>query len=472
MSSGHSRKLTRRFAVRTALRFTLLLAIGVAVAAVGVFLGLRHSLLRETDEILEGDIREFQQHLSDAKWEGELLKSELHREVHGRASQKVFYRLFGPDGEERWTIPQAYAGRLAVPENVIRRSLDGHRAHMVLPLSGEADCMTLVSPALLADGQRGVCQVGMSLGGVNQRLVKYGSVLAGIWLAVVAVGALVSYRLTQGPLNQLRAMTARVREISASALHLRLPRAGTDDEFDALAETLNEMLERLQDSVRRLNQFTADAAHELRSPVSRLRMAADVALSGDDPSERSRAALEDIISQADGLTSLVNSLLFLAREGAGREAAKMQDVDAAELVDETASLYAAVAEDKGLTLDSSGVDAARVRGDRQRLLRAIGNLLENAIQYTAPGGTITLAGRIDGHAYTFAVSDTGCGISASDLPHVFDRFYRTDASRQASGAGLGLSIVQAIAQAHDGNVIVESEPGRGSTFRLTIPLAS
>lgn len=462
----------RRFAVRTTLRFTLLLAIGVAVAAIGVFLGLRHSLLRETDEILEGDIRKFQKHLADPKWEGEFLKSELRREVLGRASQKVFYRLFRPDGREQWTIPEAYAGKLLPPEDAIRRSLAGRRSHLTLPLPGESDCMTLVNPARLADGKNRACQIGISLANVDRRLVKYASILGALWLAVVAAGALISYRSTQGPLRQLQAMTARVREISATALDLRLPTTGAADEFDALAETLNEMLQRLENAVKHLNQFTADAAHELRSPVARLRMAADVALSNSEAPEASRAAFEDIIHQADGLTSLANRLLFLAQEGAGQKTATMQAMDAAELLSEATSLYVAVVEDKGLTLKSSEVKDATIRGDRQRLLRAIGNLVENAIQYTAPGGTITLAGHIHGDAYTFAVSDTGCGIPSKDLPHAFDRFYRADTSRQAGGAGLGLSIVKTIAGAHGGNVTVESQPGLGSTFRLTIPLAS
>ena len=471
MSSDPRGRFIRRFAVRTTLRFTLLVAVGTAVAAVGVFLGLRHSLLRETDEILEGDIREFQLHLSDPKWEGELLVSELAREVQGRESQKVFYRLFGPDGRELWTIPQEHAGKLLPSEEDIRHSLAGHRSHLVLPVPGEADCMTLVNPARLPDGRDGVCQVGMSLGQINRRLQKFALVLGAIWLAVVVAGALISYRSTQGPLGQLRTMTARVREISATELHLRLPKNGTNDEFDTLAETLNEMLERLQDAVRRLNQFTADAAHELRSPVARLRMAADVALSGSENSEASQTALQDIIRQADGLTSLVTHLLFLAREGDGHGAANMQDVDAAELLDETASVYTAAADDKGTRIDHSEFEAARVRGDRQRLLQAIGNLVMNAIQYTPPGGTVTLAGAIDGDTYSFTVSDTGCGISETDLPHIFDRFYRADVSRHTAGAGLGLSIVQAIARSHGGAVTVESEPGRGSTFRLTIPLA-
>ncbi len=471
MSCDPKRSFFREFAVRTTLRFTLLLALGMTVAAVGVFLGLRHSLLRETDEALEGDMYEFEQRLADPQWSEGFLKSELLREVGGRGTQQMLYRLFDPDDRPAWTVLPELADWWLPPSAAVHSAAAGRREHLVLPDDGHGDSITLLAPALLPDGQSRACQISISLAPMNRRLVKYALVLGAIWVAVVGAGAFISYRSALRPLRQIRAMTERAREISASSLHLRLPETGVADELDALARMLNEMLDRLQDSVRRLDQFTADAAHELRSPVARVRMAANVALSDRQDAQACRIACEDILRQADDLTALLNQLLFLAREGETGDALTMQELETAELLAEMASLYQAVAEDEGKCLCREAAAAATLRGDRKRLLQALGNLVENALRHTPRGGTITLAGQMEGAEYVFTVRDTGSGIAAEHLPHIFDRFYRADPARHDAGVGLGLSIVQAIARAHGGRVTAESKLGCGSTFRLIIPLA-
>jgi len=313
----------------------------------------------------------------------------------------------------------------------------------------------------------------MSLRQVHERMAKYAYVFLGVGAAVVAAGGLASYRLLRRPIARMHAITTEARAISARSLDQRLRVTGAGDEFDDLAATLNEMLDRLAASVRSLERFVADAAHELRSPVARLRAAAEVALRSPRLSlAEARATLADICRQADAMTRLVDDLLLLAREEAGPPTASGERVDAAALLEEVVGLYEGAAEEKGLDLRLVSAEAGTVRGRRQRLLRALGNLIDNAVKFTPPGGRVEVGGSADGTVYRFAVSDTGPGIPPDHLPHVFERFYRSEPARGTGGTGLGLSIVQAIARAHGGEVAVESEPGRGSRFTLTLPLAS
>ena len=470
MSSDLERRFWRRFSVRTTLGFVLLLAAAVVVAFLLFRYGLHRSLERELDEVLEGDVRELVYHLASPKWLESLLKEELGHEVAGRSEHGLFFRLYEASGDVRWTIPPSESVGYLPPPEALQQVLQGHRQHLRHPQGGHPDALSVLYPVPQPDGSWRACQVGVSTGQIRERLAKYTYVFGGVGAAIVAVGAVAVHLLLRLPLGRLRAILGEVRTITASALDRRLALSGAGDEFDDLSRTLNDMLRRLEVSVQGLERFAGDAAHELRGPVARLRMAAETALHGNTSRDECAAALADVADQADRLADLIEDLLFLVLQDGGASAGRMEDLDAAALLAETLSLYEGVAEERGVTLALAAPDPACVRGHRQHLLRALGNLAENAVRLTEAGGRVDLGGRADATAYHFSVRDTGCGIAPAHLPRVFERFYRTDAARSdQGGTGLGLSIVSAIAKAHGGDVTVKSEPGKGSLFTLTIP---
>ncbi|NIA20432.1 MAG: hypothetical protein GWP05_00335 [Anaerolineaceae bacterium] len=471
MSSRVKKKPLRQYAVRTTLGFTCLLAVAVAITSVALYWALSHGLYRETDEVQEGDIREFVRHLTDSRRDETFLKSELNHEVASRAGQRVFYRLFDSAGRELWTVPESMSGRCLPPADVVANSLAGGREHLKIPVADGPDYLTLVFPVIRAGRQGQACQVAMSTVDIEDRLRKYAAIVFGVGAAVVFVGAVTSHRLVRRPLRVVGNMSRQVREITATSLHLRLSESDTGDEFDGLAKTLNGMLVRLEDSVGRLTQFTADAAHELRSPLARMRVAAEVALQGQHGAAELRESLSEIVEQAEELSGLVNSLLLLARQDGQALQGDREVLDCRNILEETVAVYGALAEEQGLTLRMKRADQGKILGNKQRLRQALGNLVENALKFTGSGGAVDVLGIADDEVYRMTVRDTGIGIAAEHLQRLFDRFYRVDPARThaTGGAGLGLSIVQMIASMHGGRIEVESQPGVGSTFTLVLP---
>lgn len=271
-----------------------------------------------------------------------------------------------------------------------------------------------------------------------------------------------------------------IRDVSAitdgRSLHRRLPQAEGDDELARLSATLNAMIARLEQSFSGLRRFTADASHELKTPLTVLRADIERAMSAGPRSTEGLVALEEALQQTTRMADLVESLLTLARADEGRFDLHREPVALAALVLEVAETAQILGEAAELRVDVSPLEDAVVLGDVVRLRQLFLNLVTNAVKYSSRGGRVELSlVRREGTA-EFAVSDTGMGIAGADLPYVFDRFWRADRARsrasERGGVGLGLSISQWIAHAHGGSITVASRLGRGSTFTVTLPLVA
>jgi len=269
-----------------------------------------------------------------------------------------------------------------------------------------------------------------------------------------------------------------IREVSAitdgRSLHRRLPLVEGNDELSRLSATLNAMIARLDQSFSGLRRFTADASHELKTPLTVLRADIERAMSAGPRSTEGLVALEEALQETARMADLVESLLTLARADEGRFDLHRKPVDLNILVRDVAETAQILGEEAGITVTVEPLEAATVMGDALRLRQLFLNLITNAVKYTARGGKIDLSLVRRGAMVEFSVSDTGIGIAGADLPYVFDRFWRADRvrSRQSGsgGVGLGLAISQYIAHAHGGSITVASRLGRGSTFTVTLPL--
>jgi heavy metal sensor kinase len=269
--------------------------------------------------------------------------------------------------------------------------------------------------------------------------------------------------------EQLHRMTAR---ITADHLDQRLPVATSNDELGRLAQTINDMIARLERSFTEIRRFTADASHELRTPLTALRTEVEVALSKPTEAIDKQNLLGSILEECERLTRLTEQLLALAREDTRKGHQAYDLVDLAALVRGVVENMRPLAEAKGLRVSLHDEALLTVRGDEVRLRQVFYNLLDNAIKYTAACGEIEvdLEHRV-GEAI-IALRDTGIGIPAEHLPHVFERFYRVDKARTRAegGTGLGLSIAQGIVAAHGGRIELDSTPGRGTVCTVTLPL--
>ena len=269
-------------------------------------------------------------------------------------------------------------------------------------------------------------------------------------------------------------MRAKAEEITQHNLSERLPVARSGDELERLSVSLNHMISRLEEAIHGSKQFVADASHELRTPLTVMRgelegLAQDPGLLGE-----TREALGSVLEEVERLAKIVESLFALSRLDAGEAHAEWARFDLAALATGTAEQMNLLAEDKKVALTCRTDGAVPVEGDPSRIKQVVVNLLDNAIKYTPAGGQVRMSVERDGDLAVLEVADTGIGIPAESLAHVFQRFYRTDRSRsrEQGGAGLGLAIVKSICDAHGAQVTVASVPGAGSTFRVTQPLAA
>jgi two-component system heavy metal sensor histidine kinase CusS len=313
------------------------------------------------------------------------------------------------------------------------------------------------------------------------------AVMLGVMLAAPLGGYLLAGRATQ----PLAKMIATTEKLHPAQMNERLEIRGTGDELDALAKTVNHLLDRIGDYLRQKHDFLANAAHELRTPLAAIRSTVEVALGGDRSVFEYQELLGEVIDECSSLELLVNQLLMLAESDADRLKLYSDRVALDKLLANCVEMFRGVAEFKGLRLRASPFPPVAVAGNRNSLRQVVNNLLDNAIKFTsqhygagnaqANGDTMS-AGEIyvemerddERNEARIRIKDNGPGIPPEHLPQIFQRFYRVDKARSregAGGSGLGLSICRAIIDAHSGTIDVESTPGKGTTFIITLPLA-
>ena len=290
------------------------------------------------------------------------------------------------------------------------------------------------------------------------------TVLAG---SVIASG-LIAITVTKHGLRPLREMTQSVARVGPAHLKERLAPADWPRELRPLASAFDEMLKRLDDSFTRLSQFSADLAHELRTPIANIMGEAQVALTRDRSAGEYREIIESTIAECERLSRIVDNLLFVARVDAEREPIEQRRFDARAAAEKIATFYQTIADDRHVTISCSG--DGEIYADPDLFERAVANLLDNALRFTPENGSIRIALSKYETRFEVAVSDNGSGIAPQHLPRVFDRFYRAESSRGSDGAGLGLALVKSIVDLHGGSAVIESEVGRGTTVILTFPI--
>jgi two-component system heavy metal sensor histidine kinase CusS len=289
-------------------------------------------------------------------------------------------------------------------------------------------------------------------------VVLSGSVLASAFIAVI---------VTKRGLRPLQEMTQSLARIGPTHLKEQVTPADWPHELKPLAIAFDDMLKRLDDSFTRLSQFSADLAHELRTPIANMMGEAQVALTRDRTAAEYRETLESTIAECERLSRIVDNLLFVARVDAAREPIARKQFDARAALEKIAAFYQTIADDRHVTIHCSG--EGQIYADANLFERAVGNLLDNALRFTPESGSIQIALSEHDADFEVAVSDSGCGIAPEHLPRVFDRFYRAESSRGSDGAGLGLALVKSIVDLHGGSATIQSEIGSGTTVTLRFP---
>src|SRR6184192_325523 len=318
-----------------------------------------------------------------------------------------------------------------------------------------------------ANGQPYTIQVAQDRSTDDRFTKEFGALVAVVLAFGILASILIAITITKRGLRPLGEMTRSLGRIGPTHLNERVAPAGWPRELQPLAVAFDAMLKRLDDSFTRLSQFSADLAHELRTPITNILGEAQVALTHDRTPAEYRETIESTIGECERLSGIVDNLLFVARVDAAREPIAPTRFDARAAVEKIASFYQMIANDHHVTIRCSG--EGQIYADPGLFERAVGNLVDNALRFTQEQGSIQIV--LADHAANFevAVSDNGCGIAPEHLPRVFDRFYRVESSRGSDGAGLGLALVKSIVDLHDGSARIQSEVGRGTTVTLIFP---
>ncbi len=354
----------------------------------------------------------------------------------------------------------------------LKNASQGRSTYETVFVSGAYPLRLLTLPVIQDGRVVNMVRVGLSMENMLKTRRRFLLAMA----AVLPLGLLLAggggWALARRALKPVDQMTQTAQRISGNDLDQRLPMRGSGDELDRLATTLNAMLDRLNAVIDQMRQFSADASHELQTPLTILKGELEVALRSPRDPEEYQGVLASGLEEIDRLDKLVAGLLLLARADAGVLRLDPKPVDLSALVSDVGDLMRPLADAHAIDLQLTPVEPVAVRGDQEHLRRLMLNLVDNAIKYTPSGGQVTISLQPDGDWAALKVADTGIGFSDDERQMIFDRFHRaTDTrSRDVKGVGLGLSIARSIAAAHGGRIDVQSRPGHGSRFTVVLPL--
>jgi len=446
-----------------------MLAIGLGLFGVGSWFAMRTSAFHTIDEELEDRIHGVEKFMQ--------LQIAALSPVEIRDEFRE-HSVLGPGGDlfqvcdERgqWLYRSAVLENSQVPIR-LPREVGDEPIYENLTVQGTP--VRFATGRVVVNGHPYTIQVAAPLREFNEALERFRLILLLVAPLLLIGAGLGGYLISRRALNPVDRITAAAESISISNLSDRLGVPKTSDELQRLSETLNRMLSRLNSAVQRISQFTADASHELRAPISLIRATAELAVHHKRTNDEYHEDMVQILAESERTSRLIDSLLLLARADAGGAELQHELTDVSTSVREATDQARTLAANKRIEMVTELDGPIVVHGDGEALRRLSFILVDNAIKYSPEGGRVQVGLRaVDGKA-VITVSDSGIGISESDLPHIFDRFWRADKvrSRATGGAGLGLSIARWIVDEHHGTIEVESKSGQGSTFSARMPLA-
>jgi heavy metal sensor kinase len=398
----------------------------------------------------------------------EAVKNDAVIEAQAAGIKKVFFRLLSLNGQVFSSSNISYWKDIDISETAIKELLQGRRpVFETLAVPGQRDEVRILY-ALLSP--RIILQVGQAMERSSRFLDAFKGIFITTMTLLVVLAAGVGWFMARRAVSGVEAVTRTARSISGGTLEKRVPVKPRGDEIDELAKTFNQMLDRIQALVMEIKEMSDNIAHDLKSPITRIRGIAEVTLTHGKSIGEYETMAASTIEECDRLLDMINTMLMISKTESGIDTLLREEVDLAGLVREACDLFEPASEDKRITLHCDAPSPYPFTGDHRLLQRMLSNLLDNALKYTPPGGSVSVSlSGIDGRNLSITVKDTGVGISAVDLPRIFDRFYRGDQSRSLPGIGLGLSLARAIARAHGGDITAASELHQGSTFTITLP---
>ncbi len=456
-----------RFRKTIGARLSLWYAVFFALSSLTLF-GLAYFLMSKSIERRDhDDIRLTLQALTKEYQSGELesIEEEVALEESARQTGPLFIRIVGLDRKTLFlNHPREWAAYDLTP---LEAGPTPKGEERIILREKEGDHPLEVASVQMADGV--VLQVGKSTKEREELLERFRGIFLAVTFPIVVLGALGGTLFAVRALRPVRDIIATVQSIERGQMEARVPISPTGDELDELGRLFNQMLAKIETLIGGMRNALDNVAHDLRTPMTRLRGVAEMALRKEEDGETYREALIECIEESERILTMLNALMDISEAETGTMPLRRRPMNLVPLMEEVVDLYRHVAEEKGIMIDMKTPSALTSAVDPTRMRQVLANLIDNAVKYTAAGGRVHLEASQEGEVILIHVKDTGIGITSEEIDKIWDRLYRGDRSRSERGLGLGLSLVKAIVTAHQGKISVSSQPGVGSIFTLSLP---
>jgi signal transduction histidine kinase len=451
-------------ALRLTIWYAGIFALSSLLAFTLVYLLMVTIVQQRADEDLQEDIEEYAGFM---RLDGlDKVKEEMAFETQGEEARTDFFRLWTRDGRLMAATDLSSWPGLSAPGTELLRLLEEDEPILeTLQLPEREHSVRSIHGAI---GPDVVLQIGESLENDEEFLAALLKGFLVALLAVITLGGPIGWFMARRALRGVEEVTCTAMEIADGALNQRVAVGTQGDELDRLAQAFNTMLDRIQALILGMREMTDNLAHDLRSPVARIRASAEMALTNSESRTDWAALASDTTEECDRLLELINTTLDIAEAESGAARLRISEVDLVAIVIDACDLFQTIAEDRKIALHTDLPLQCLIQGDLQRLQRVVANLLDNALKYTLAGGQVLIRLVDEEQRVYLSMIDTGVGISVEESPKIFQRFYRCDWSRSEYGNGLGLSLALAFVRAHGGDINVRSTPGKGSTFTVVL----
>jgi len=464
-------KFYRRTDVKMTLWYIFTFSLSALIICGFLYLRLKHQLLKEIDQFLLDETKEMERVLSQEPKETYFLM-RFEDEVMARKYYPFFFQVLDGEGKPLYVSKEFQEAGLVANDQVLNNARNKKETRETIHRPGKARGFRIISTPVYRDGKlAGIIQLGTHLRFVSKNLSQFRSNLLTALPIILILGSFGGWILARRSLSPIGYIVSKTKTMTSKNLSERLAQRGTGDEMDELVGTINEMIGRLESSFKRMAEFTADASHELKTPLCALRGEAELLLSKERTAEQYQEGLAHFIERFDHLNQMIDDLILLSKFDATQVEWKMGALRLDLLIEDLCHLFQVLAEQKNIALEMGNIEEVTLTGDKVRLQQLFTNLIDNAIKYT-PKGFIRVTVEKNQEVALVKIKDSGIGIPKEEQEKIFKRFYCVDKSRsrETGGVGLGLSIAEWIARAHQGRIEVDSELGQGSTFIVFLPV--
>ena len=447
-------------------RLTILYAVAFTVLSTIGFLIFYYRIYAVTMERLDLELLDKTRKYADlAKEAGlESVLPEIAGEAEFEDPQENFYRLFNLKGDMLFTTDMSFWGAIDKKDILVKMQNEGVSYAIQTQAVEERDDDVRIITAII--GSDSVLQIGESLEEVDEYLNIFLELVSILVISLIIVSAITGWLLARRATIDMQEVTRTAEEISKGSYDRRVRVKGRYREIERLSAAFNRMLDRIQSLLGSMKEINDNIAHDLRSPLARIRGIAEMSLLKEKSLDDYKDMAASTIEECDTLIGMINTMLDITEAEAGVNGAIDEEFELVSLIREACELFRPVTENKKINLRTDLPESLMFKSDRKKMQRIVMNLLENAIKFTPPDGTVAVSAAAQNGELRIEFEDTGAGISESDLPHIFERFYRCDRSRSQGGVGLGLSLVKAYTESLNGTIQVESTLDQGSRFEL------